>query len=419
MTPERWEQVGKLYQATLALPTAERETFLDVACVDDPAMRREVESLLAAEDGAGSFLAAGAMKDAAKMLVEDESLSLVGKELGHYQVLSLLGAGGMGDVYLAEDIRLKRKVALKLLPAELTANEDRLRRFEQEAQAASALNHPNIITIHQIGQVNGLNFIVTEFIAGETLRERMAKERLDLPAVLDVTIQAASALTAAHTAGIVHRDLKPENIMLRPDGLIKVLDFGLAKLTEPRPSKVDTEAPTVARVDTKIGTVMGTVSYMSPEQARGLKVDARTDIFSLGILFYEMIAGRVPFAGATATDVFVSILEREPPPLPSTTPGVPAELERIVMKALEKDREERYQTSKDLLLDLRKLKQRLEFEAELSRSGQPTGTGQGAVTESGKPMVVETAPPPAVSTAEVKPTPTTSRSEERRVGKEC
>src|ERR1051326_4198865 len=388
MTPERWEQVGKLYQATLALPTAERETFLDVACVDDPAMRREVESLLAAEDGAGSFLAAGAMKDAAKMLVEDESLSLVGKELGHYQVLSLLGAGGMGDVYLAEDIRLKRKVALKLLPAELTANEDRLRRFEQEAQAASALNHPNIITIHQIGQVNGLNFIVTEFIAGETLRERMAKERLDLPAVLDVTIQAASALTAAHTAGIVHRDLKPENIMLRPDGLIKVLDFGLAKLTEPRASKVDTEAPTVARVDTKIGTVMGTAQYMSPEQARGLKVDARTDIFSLGVVLYEMLAGRPPFTGETTADIISVLLQREPQPISTLVADIPPELQHIVGKALRKDKDERYQTVQNLLIDLTALKQELEFAVKLERSAPPkaqvsastAGGGQSSAT---------------------------------------
>src|SRR5213080_4695474 len=174
MTPERWEQVGKLYQAALALPPDEHETFLDDACRDDTAMRREVESLLAAEDGAGSFLAAGAMRDAAKMLAEDKSLSLVGKELGHYQVLSLLGAGGMGEVYLAEDIRLKRKVALKLLPAELTANSDRLRRFEQEAQAASALNHPNILTIYEIGQTESTHFITTEYIEGDTLRLRLA-----------------------------------------------------------------------------------------------------------------------------------------------------------------------------------------------------------------------------------------------------
>jgi len=368
MTPERWEQVGKLYQAALALQPDKREIFLDDACDDDTAMRKEVESLLAAKDEAGSFLEAGAMKDAAKMLVEEKSLSLVGKELGHYQVLSLLGAGGMGEVYLAEDTRLKRKVALKLLPAELTANQDRLRRFEQEAQAASALNHPNIITIHEIGQVDGLNFIVTEFIAGETLRQRMSTERMNLPVVLDVATQAAGALVAAHAAGIVHRDLKPENIMLRPDGLIKVLDFGLAKLTEPQTTNVNSEAPTVARVDTKMGTVMGTAQYMSPEQARGLKVDARTDIFSLGVMLYEMLAGRPPFTGETTADIISVLLQKEPQPLSTLAPDTPAELQSIISKALRKDKDERYQTVKDLLIDLTTLKQELEFIAKLERS---------------------------------------------------
>ncbi len=382
MTPERWEQVGKLYQAALALPPYERETFLDDACGDDTAMRREVESLLAAEDVAGSFLAAGAMKDAAKMLVEDKSLSLDGKELGHYHVLSLLGAGGMGEVYLAEDTRLKRKVALKLLPAELTANRDRLRRFEQEAQAASGLNHPNIITIHEIGQVDGLNFIVTEFIAGETLRQRMAKERMDLPAVLDVAIQAASALAAAHAVGIVHRDLKPENIMLRPDGLIKVLDFGLAKLIEPPTATVNSEAATVARVDTKMGTVMGTAQYMSPEQARGLKMDARTDIFSLGVVLYEMLAGRPPFLGETTADIISVLLQKEPQPLSTLAPDTPAELQSIISKALRKDKDERYQTVKDLLIDLTTLKQELEFTAKLERSA-PSKAHVSASTASG------------------------------------
>src|SRR3989441_11740620 len=334
MTPERWEQVGKLYQAALELPPDERETFLDDACRDDKALRREVESLLGSEDGAGSFLAAGAMRDAAKMLVEDESLSLVGKQIGHYHVLSLLGSGGMGEVYLAEDTRLKRKVALKLLPAELTANRDRLRRFEQEAQAASGLNHPNIITIHEIGQADGLNFIVTEFIAGETLRQRMATARLNLATVLDVATQTAGALAAAHAAGIVHRDLKPENIMVRPDGLIKVLDFGLAKLTELRTSDVDTEARTVARVDTKMAAIMGTAQYMSPEQARGLKVDARTDIFSLGVVVYEMLAGRAPFLGETTADTISVLLQKEPQPLSTLAPDTPADLQHIVSKTL-------------------------------------------------------------------------------------
>src|SRR6266404_4878935 len=382
MTPERWEQVGKLYQAALALPPDERDTFLDDACGDDTAMLREVESLLAAEDEAGSFLAAGAMKDAAKMLVAEKFLPLVGKELGHYQVLSLLGTGGMGDVYHAEDIRLKRKVAVKLLPAELTANGDRLRRFEQEAQAASALNHPNIITIHEIGKVDGLNFIVTEFIAGETLRGRMAKERMDLPAVLDVAIQAASALAAAHAVGIVHRDLKPENIMLRPDGLIKVLDFGLAKLIEPPTATVNSEAATVARVDTKMGTVMGTAQYMSPEQARGLKVDARTDIFSLGVVLYEMLAGRPPFTGESTADIISVVLQKEPQPLSTLAPDTPAELQSIISKALRKNKDERYQTVKDLLIDLTTLKQELEFTAKLERSA-PSKAHVSASTASG------------------------------------
>jgi serine/threonine-protein kinase len=301
-----------------------------------------------------------------------------GTRLGPYEIIAPLGAGGMGEVYLAEDIRLKRKVAVKLLPAELTANRDRLRRFEQEAQAASALNHPNIITIHEIGQVDGLNFIVTEFIAGETLRRRMATERMNRPVVLDVATQVAGALAAAHAAGIVHRDLKPENIMVRPDGLIKVLDFGLAKLTEPPTANVDTEAPTVARVDTMMGTVMGTAQYMSPEQARGLKVDARTDIFSLGVVLYEMLAGRAPFLGATTADIISVLLQKEPQPLSTLAPDVPAELQHIVSKAMRKDRDERYQTVKSLLIDLTTLKQELEFAAKLERSAAPERQGAPA-----------------------------------------
>jgi len=323
MTPEQWEQVGGLYRAVLDLQPDERASFLNEACGDDKLLREEVESLLAAEDGAGDFLDAGAMKDAAKMLVGESSLMLVGKNLGHYQLLSLLGSGGMGEVYLAEDTRLKRKVALKLLPAELTANRDRLRRFEHEARAASALNHPNIITIHEIGQVDGLNFIVTELIEGQTLRQVIATARMKLPLVLDVAMQVASALTAAHAAGIIHRDLKPENVMLRPDGLIKVLDFGLAKLTESRTSNVDSEAQTVGRVDTEMGTVMGTAQYMSPEQARGLKVDARTDIFSLGVVLYEMLAGRAPFAGETTADIISVLIHKEPPLLSMVASDTP------------------------------------------------------------------------------------------------
>jgi len=402
MTPERWEHVGKLYQAALALQLDERDTFLNDACVHDPAMRREVESLLAAEDRAGSFLAAGAMKDAATMLVEDKSAWLVGKELDHYHILSLIGVGGMGEVYLAEDSRLKRNVAIKILPAELTGNHDRLRRFKQEAQAASALNHPNIITIHEIGQVEGLNFIVTEFIAGETLRQRLTKARMNLPVVLDTATQVASALAAAHAAGIVHRDLKPENIMVRPDGLIKVLDFGLAKLTEPRTSDVEGEAPTRARLDTNAGAVMGTAQYMSPEQARGLKMDARTDVFSLGVVLYEMLAGRAPFTGETAADIISVLLQKEPQPLSTLAPDVPAELQHIVSKALRKDRDERYQTVKSLLIDLTTLKQELDFAAKLERSAhsdmQDVG-GQNSTPTTPAGVPIENAETQAITTA--------------------
>jgi eukaryotic-like serine/threonine-protein kinase len=327
------------------------------------------------------------MNDAAKILTGDEakSLSLVGKRLGHYQLISLLGAGGMGEVYLAEDTLLKRQVAVKLLPAKLTANQDRSRRFEQEARAASALNHPNIITIHEIGQVDRLNFIVTEFIEGETLRQRMAKARLNLPVVFDVATQAASALAAAHAAGIVHRDLKPENIMVRPDGLIKVLDFGLAKLTEPPTADVDSEAPTVAKVDTKMGAVMGTAQYMSPEQARGLKVDARTDIFSLGVVLYEMLAGRAPFAGETPADIISVLLQKEPQPLSTLAPEVPAQLQHIVSKALRKDKDERYQTVKSLLIDLTTLKQELEFAVKLERSAPAKAHVSASTASGGQP----------------------------------
>src|SRR5437667_3780757 len=256
--------------------------------------------------------------------------------LSHYRIVSKIGAGGMGEVYLAQDTKLDRKVALKILSADVAAHLDRMKRFVQEAKAASALNHPNIITIHEIDEADSVNFIATEFVDGETLRERMRGVPLKLGEVLDVAAQIAGALSAAHTAGIVHRDIKPENIMLRTDGIVKVLDFGLAKLTERLPPEsVDADAATKALVQTEPGVVMGTALYMSPEQARGLTVDARTDIFSLGIVLFEMVAGRLPFEGAHRNETVISILsEKEPQPLARYAREVPAELERIVSKAL-------------------------------------------------------------------------------------
>ena len=285
----------------------------------------------------------------------------------------------MGEVYLAEDTRLGRKLALKILPADFTRDPDRVARFEQEARAASALNHPNIITIYEVGEHEGAHFIATEFIEGRTLRQLLPPGGMPLNEALEITIQIAGALQAAHEAGITHRDIKPENVMIRPDGYVKVLDFGLAKLTEksaPRidpanPANVDKEAATMLKPNTDPGTIMGTVTYMSPEQARGLRVDARSDIFSLGVMLYEMVAGRPPFDGATSSDVIAAILVREPATISRLVAGIPSEFEWSLNKALRKERDDRYDTVRSFLGDLKLLKSRLDFETELARAGQP------------------------------------------------
>ena len=299
--------------------------------------------------------------------------------IGHYRVVSKIGEGGMGEVYLAHDTKLDRKVALKFLPAAVAADEMRMRRFVQEAKAASALNHPNIITIHEIDQIDSLNFIATEFIDGETLRQHI-KTGMKLEDVLEVAIQVASALGAAHSASIIHRDIKPENIMVRRDGYIKVLDFGLAKLTGSLASITDSDAATMALVNTSAGTVMGTAVYMSPEQAKGAKVDERTDLWSLAAVIYEMMTGRAPFVGESTTETISLILQKEPAPLTRYAREVPAELERIVNKALTKNCEARYQSAKDLLIDLRNLKRKLEVDAEIDRTISPELRGTASIT---------------------------------------
>ena len=324
-----------------------------------------------------------------------------GTRLGRYEIRSQLGAGGMGEVYLARDTtELEREVAVKVLPAELASDPERMRRFLQEAKTASSLNHPNIITIHEIGREDGTRFIATEYVEGETLRRKMTRGLLPLREALDAATQIAAALAAAHKAGVVHRDIKPENVMVREDGIVKVLDFGLAKPTggpTGQPS-ADSEAATRALVNTSPGVVMGTVSYMSPEQARGLPVDERTDIWSLGVVLYELVSGRAPFAGETAGDVLAHVLTKEPAALSVASDRASERLDEIVQKALAKDREERYQHVKDLAIDLRRLRQRLDVEAEIERTQPPengaatSGSGRAAVGTAGAPAAHTAAP---------------------------
>ncbi|HZE69159.1 MAG TPA: protein kinase [Pyrinomonadaceae bacterium] len=375
MTPQHWQKVKEIFQSALGRAPGERSAFLASACGGDEALRQEVESLIASHEKDGSFIDSPAYLAAAELLADEQAELKPGQTIDSYEVISFISRGGMGEVYLAQDKRLGRKVALKLLPSSLTRDSDRLRRFEQEARAASALNHPNIITIHEIREANSTLMIATEFVEGETLRQRLAHYTPDFNEALHIAIQVADALAAAHKAGIIHRDIKPENIMIRPDGYVKVLDFGLAKLTEQASSMSTAEAPT-KQVKTGFGMIMGTVGYMSPEQARGQTVDARSDVFNLGAVIYEMIAGQKPFDGETPSDVLAAILKNEPPQLSHFTPEAPAELVRIVTKALRKDREQRYQVVKDLLIDLKSLKEDLDFQARLDRSIAPSGTGE-------------------------------------------
>jgi predicted ATPase/serine/threonine protein kinase len=363
---ERWRQVKELLYAALECGPEGRAAFLAEVCAGDEALRHEVEALLVSYERAGSFFELPAAEVAARALAEGQAESLVGRKVGPYQILSRLGAGAMGDVYLARDGRLGRKVALKLLPPHFARDAERLLRFRQEASAASRLNHPNILTVHEVGRVDSTHYIATEHVEGLTLRELMALKRVGVTEALDVATQVASALAAAHAAGIVHRDVKPENIMLRRDGYVKVLDFGIAKLLEDSAWGAPGDSQMAARAfKTDPGMMLGTVTYMSPEQARGLEVDARTDIWSLGVVLYELITGRVPFEGSSIAEVLVSILEREAAPLSDLSGGVPAELWHVVRRTLAKDRGERYARVEDLARDLSGIKRDLEFASHL------------------------------------------------------
>jgi serine/threonine-protein kinase len=391
MTPEQWKKLDALFHEALELEKEARAAHLAKVCGDDGRLREEAERLLAAHEREGDFIEAPIFAETGGPTADDFNQSPVGRRIGPYQVISLLGRGGMGEVFLAEDARLERKVALKILPGAFTQSPDRLRRFEREAKAASALNHPNILTIHEIGETDGAHYIVSEFVEGETLRDQMRRGPMSLTAALDVARQVAGALAAAHAAGIVHRDVKPENVMARPDGLVKVLDFGLAKLAEGQRDReterqrdrgmerrrLDTLSvspslrPSVSLSLTDPGMVVGTTHYMAPEQARGQKVDHRADIFSLGVVLYETLAGRRPFEGETASDVMAAILTKEPAPLDELRSEAGPEIARVVMRCLAKERAERFQTAGEFATQL-------QAAGERSRQSPPRKARRGS-----------------------------------------
>ncbi|MDT4967335.1 MAG: eukaryotic-like serine/threonine-protein kinase, partial [Acidobacteriota bacterium] len=409
MTPERWQQINDLYLASLEQEPSERAAYIAEACKADEELRREVESLIASHDEDDSFIEQPVFSAVARLLTADRVGAMTGLHMGHYELLNQIGKGGMGEVYLAQDTRLGRQVAIKLLPDRFTLETDRVRRFQQEARAASALNQPNILTIHEVGDVENRPYIATEFIDGQTLRQIMTGGGMKLHEALDVAIQVTSALSAAHEAGIVHRDIKPENIMVRRrDHLVKVLDFGLAKLTDEAPRKPQTNSDTPTLLETDPNTVMGTVSYMSPEQARALPVDARTDIFSLGVVLYEMMAGRRPFEGSTQSGLIVSILEKKPLPLSSHRPDAPRDMESIVTKALEKDAGTRYQTIQEMGSDLRRLRRQLKTQAEVGLSGEFEWGDEASVNADGEPRGINSAQGAATLSNKTRTLPTFS-----------
>src|SRR5438128_3225114 len=367
--PTQLEKIEEIFYAALDQESNDIAQFLDTACEGDNVLRRKVEALLASRQRVGSFIETSAAGIATRIIQNGQADLFVGQTFGHYKISERIGTGGMGDVYLATDMTAGRKAAVKLLPMRFTGDAERLKWFQREARAVVALNHPNILTIYEIGEDHSIHYIASELIEGETLRQRLLRGRMQLSEAVDIAIQVASALAAAHQAGIVHRDIKPENIMLRPDGYVKVLDFGIAKLAEEELPAAMPRDEALLLVETNLGAVLGTVRYMSPEQACGEHVDQSTDIWSLGVVLYEMLTGHVPFTGDTAQDVMFSILEKEPPPLTRYVTHAPNELQQIVSKTLRKDRGQRYHSAHELLQALKDLRRKLE--AELERAAAP------------------------------------------------
>src|SRR6266496_1741922 len=368
MTPAQLQKIKEIFQGALDCEPDKVSAFLETACQGDKILRHEVEALLTAHQQAGNFIEAPIAGLAANIIQKGQTGLLIGRTIGHYKISKRIDAGGMGEVYLASDVIAGRKAALKLLPAHLTGDAERLNRFQQEAHAVAGLNHPNIVTVYEIGTDDSVQYIASELIEGETLRERLARGSMELSEAVDIAIQVAGALAAAHEAGVVHRDVKPENIMLRPDGYVKVLDFGIAKLAEQEVPVTMAEEEALLLVETNLGSVLGTVRYMSPEQARGAPVDKGTDIWSLGVVLYEMVTGQAPFTGETPGEAMSSILETEPPPLTSYITQTPAELQQIISKTLRKKRGQRYQSAHELLEAFQSLRRSMEFKAELGRS---------------------------------------------------
>jgi TolB-like protein/Tfp pilus assembly protein PilF len=369
MTPPRLRTIEEIFLAAVDQEPDQVSAFLDTACEGDAVLRREVQALLASDQRAGQFIEKSAVGLATKIVQNQQADSLVGRTIGHYKISESIGTGGMGEVYLATDIVARRKAALKLLPLRFTGDAARLKRFEQEARALVGLNHPNILTVYEIGEDHSIHYIASELIEGETLREHLKRGSMPLSETVEVAIQVASALAAAHDTGIVHRDIKPENIMLRPDAYVKVLDFGIAKLAEQELPPTMPRDEALLLVETNLGSILGTVRYMSPEQACGAQVDATTDIWSLGVVLYEMVTGHAPFTGDTPKEVMSAILEKEPPPLTRYVKHTPTELHQIIDKTLRKDRGQRHHSAHELLQALKDLRRKLE--AQLERAAAP------------------------------------------------